>query len=519
MTTRREFLATAGAVGTAALFSNKLFAAPGDIKFGYAAITWDGKDLDAIREIAEVGFRAIQLRSPIVAQFGDKPQELRALLDKHRLTMVALSSGNMRLDPAVERDEMEKHTRHARFVRDAGGLYLQMTDERPKGRTVTPGDYKRLGHLLTELGKRTADLGVPIGYHNHMNNLGERPDEVRRILDAADPRFVKLQLDTAHYQMGGGDPVAAVKEYRDRLLFLHIKDLETPVPGATGDLSRSYRFVELGRGRVNLKGVFDQLAAVSFKGWAVVELDRVPDNARTPKQSAHICRTYLEGLGFDIDTPHVRPPASAASAAGWISLFDGKTLHGWRGYKRDDARATRWKVEDGMLTVEPATGQDTRGALDLITRDTYDTFEMSFEWRIAPGGNSGVKYFVLEDRDAAIGHEYQIIDDERHPDAKTGPKRQTSAFYDVLPAEHVPLKPAGEFNHSRIVVSKQTVEHWLNGTCVLRYELGSPGLAAAIDESKFKGIERFGKLQAGHILLQDHGDRVWYRNIRIRRTS
>jgi inosose dehydratase len=127
-----------------------------------------------------------------------------------------------------------------------------------------------------------------------MNNLGERPEEVRQIVDAADMRYVKLQLDTAHYQMGGGDPVAAIREYRDRLLFLHIKDLETPVPGATGDLSRSYRFVELGRGKVDLKGVFGALDAIGFRGWAVVELDRVPDNARTPKESAIICRDYLE---------------------------------------------------------------------------------------------------------------------------------------------------------------------------------------------------------------------------------
>jgi hypothetical protein len=205
--------------------------------------------------------------------------------------------------------------------------------------------------------------------------------------------------------------------------------------------------------------------------------------------------------------------------AGWALLFDGSTLSGWRGYKRADASATRWKIENGMLTVDPAGGNDTRGALDLITTATYDTFELTFEWRVAEGGNSGVKYFVLEDRDAAIGHEYQIIDDERHPDAKIGPKRQTSAFYDVLSASNRPLKPAGEFNLSRIVVRGKTVEHWLNGTKVLEYQLETPELQAAIDQSKFKGIERFGKLQKGHILLQDHGDRVWYRNIKLRRTG
>jgi inosose dehydratase len=299
---RREFLQTIGAVGAIALWRDGAPPVVSNIKFGYAAITWQGKDLQAIEEVAAVGFKAIQLRSNVMTEFGDKPAALKELLDKHRLTMVAFSSGNMRMDPAVENEEMEKHTRHARFVRDVGGVYLQMTDERPKDRPVTPADYKRLGHLLTELGKRTADLGVPVGYHNHMNNLGEKPEEVRAVMAAVDPRFVKLQLDTAHYQQGGGDPVAAVKEYKDRLLFLHIKDLQaqTPAPGATGEQARDYRFVELGRGSVNLKGVFDALDQIAFKGWAVIELDRVPDDARTPKESAIICKKYVESLGFTV---------------------------------------------------------------------------------------------------------------------------------------------------------------------------------------------------------------------------
>jgi len=206
----------------------------------------------------------------------------------------------------------------------------------------------------------------------------------------------------------------------------------------------------------------------------------------------------------------------AVAQNGWTDLFDGKSLAGWRGYKQPDATKTRWKVENGMLTVDPGDGKDTRGQRDLITTNTYDNFELSFEWKVEPGGNSGLKYFVLEDRDSAIGHEYQLIDDEKHADAKIGGHRQTAAFYDVLPATSRPTKPAGEFNQSRIVVNGQHVEHWLNGTRVLQYEMGSPAVQAAIEKSKFKGIERFGKPQKGHILVQDHGNRVWFRNIRIK---
>ncbi len=205
--------------------------------------------------------------------------------------------------------------------------------------------------------------------------------------------------------------------------------------------------------------------------------------------------------------------------AGWTLLFDGKSLNGWRGYKKTDATDSRWKVQDGLLTVDPGTGQDTHGQRDIITTAQYDRFDLTWEWRVAEGGNSGLKYFVLEDQPSAIGHEYQLIDDERHADAKIGPHRQTAALYDVLPAQNRPLRPAGQWNQSRVVSNGTTVEHYLNGTRVLQYELNSPALKEAIAKSKFKDIARFGTLQNGFILLQDHGDRVWYRNIKIHRLA
>jgi 3-keto-disaccharide hydrolase len=212
-----------------------------------------------------------------------------------------------------------------------------------------------------------------------------------------------------------------------------------------------------------------------------------------------------------------RKAADGDGKSGWIQLFDGKTLNGWRGYKKPDVSGTSWKVEDGLLTTL-ATGQgDTKGRRDIISKDTFEQFDLRWEWKIAQGGNSGVKYFVLEDEDSAIGHEYQLIDDERHPDAKIGPHRQTAAFYDVFPAHDRPMKPAGEWNSSEVIVRGKHVEHILNGKKVLEYELDSPELRAAIAKSKFKDVARFGKPQNGHILLQDHGDQVWYRKVEIKR--
>jgi inosose dehydratase len=307
---RREFLAGVGALAAGscipsqALFARELLyppidlsyfdtpisPGPSDVHFGYAAITWGGNDRQAIEDVAALGFRGIQLRSNCIEEFGS-PAPVRDLLEKHKLSLVALSSGGLSID-RTESEELAKHTGHAKFLHDAGGLYLQVTDDRPKDRSITPADYKHLGRLLTELGKRTADLGVPLGYHNHMGTLGERPEEVDQILEAADPRYAKLELDIAHYFQGGGDPVKAVEKYSDRLLFLHVKDVERLPAGA--DPRRPYRFVELGRGLVDIPAFFNAIRKVNFRGWAIVELDVVPDKARTPKESAAISKKYLE---------------------------------------------------------------------------------------------------------------------------------------------------------------------------------------------------------------------------------
>jgi hypothetical protein len=225
------------------------------------------------------------------------------------------------------------------------------------------------------------------------------------------------------------------------------------------------------------------------------------------------------------DAPKKPEATMKADSAGWTPLFDGKTLNGWRGYdkpgaaKKISASDTRFKVQDGLLTVVPSGAGDTHGAQDIISTGTYREFDLRWEWKIAEGGNSGVKYFVLEDQPDARGHEYQMIDDERHPDAKIGPHRQTAALYDVFPAHDRPMKKAGEWNASEVIVKGNHVTHILNGKTVLEYDLGSPELKAAIAKSKFKDLARFGTPQDGHILLQDHGDQVWFRKIEIKKTK
>jgi inosose dehydratase len=285
--TRREFLT---AIAAASALSGGRPAAAASMRLGYAAITWGADLVKAIDDISAVGFRAIQLRGEAFAQYGGRRAELRALLERHALTFAVLSSGNLSIEPGREQEMLALHVDHARFARDCGGQYLQVIDERPKGRAVGGEDYRRLGRLLTELGKRTADVGVPLVYHHHMNSTGEKPQEVRAVLDAADPRHVRLLFDVAHYQQGGGDPAEAIREYREWIDVVHLKDVRSG--GANG-----YEFVELGRGRVDLAGVLAALRDVAFGKWAIVELDRVPEPGRTPKESAEINKRYLVERG------------------------------------------------------------------------------------------------------------------------------------------------------------------------------------------------------------------------------
>ena len=295
MVTRRELLGMLAGSAVASTFGRPAHAAA-SITFGYAAITWGNDYLTAISEIAAAGYRGVQLRAGdgLLDRFGDKPAALRDLLAEKRLAFPVFSSGNLSIDPAREKEMFDLHTGHAKFVRAAGGLFLQVIDERPKGRAVTADDYKRTGRLMTELGKRVHDAGVTLVYHHHMNSTGEKPHEVEAVLDAADRQHARLLFDTAHYQQGGGDPAAAIRRYRDWIAVLHLKDVRDK-PGGSGGSggSASYEFVELGRGRVDLKAVFAALNEINFNGWGVVELDRVPDPGRTPRESAEINRRYL----------------------------------------------------------------------------------------------------------------------------------------------------------------------------------------------------------------------------------
>lgn len=207
---------------------------------------------------------------------------------------------------------------------------------------------------------------------------------------------------------------------------------------------------------------------------------------------------------------------------GWTLLWDGSTTEGWRGAKLEGFPESGWTIEDGILKVNKGDGGESTNGGDIITRRKYRNFILSVDFRITEGANSGIKYFVNPDLNkgagSAIGCEFQILDDEKHPDAKLGVKgnRQVGSLYDLIPApEDKPFRK-NDWNTAVVVVEGNNVTHILNGVKLLEYTRNNEMWNALVAYSKYRDWPDFGNAEEGHILLQDHGDEVWFRNVKVR---
>lgn len=273
----------------------------------------------------------------------------------------------------------------------------------------------------------------------------------------------------------------------------------------------------------------DIIDAMTPRGFIALQVHGIGKD--TKKDGAQIRWRNLTLTEFSAPAtiaPNTLTPAEKAT--GWRLLWDGKTTDGWRSAKADAFPAKGWIIKDGVLTILAAKGAESAAAGDIITRERYRDFELRLEFKMTPRANSGVKYFVQPNLDpitgsgakaavgSAIGLEYQILDDALHPDARLGRdgNRTLASLYDLIPSSTGKKpNPIGEWNAARIIVRGNHIEHWLNGEKVIEYNRGTPAFRDAVVNSKYKNIPNFGEWPDGHILLQEHGDEVSYRNIKI----
>ena len=241
------------------------------------------------------------------------------------------------------------------------------------------------------------------------------------------------------------------------------------------------------------------------------------------RRVALIAVLAMAGGLFAVGQTPLNTLSKQEKAQGWTLLFDGKTGTGWKSEHGPTFPATGWEIKDGLLQCTDVGGKEGGDAGDIMTLRKYSSFELTLDFRITTGANSGIKYFVDPDlnqgKGSAIGYEFQILDDAVHPDAKKGKdgNRTIGSLYDMIPAaKDKPVKPIGEWNTARIVVRGAHVEHWLNGMKVVEYDRFTPQFRQMVAESKYHVWPGFADMPDGYILLQDHGFPVAFRNIKIR---
>ena len=276
----------------------------------------------------------------------------------------------------------------------------------------------------------------------------------------------------------------------------------------------------------------DLIDDANMKGIIALQVHSIEDKSLENKtvswKDIKICTTDVEKYTTPQNdlTPQINAIVNTISERegknGWKLLWDGQTTDGWRGARLDNFPANGWVIEDGILKVLKAGGGESTNGGDIVTNKKYKNFELSVDFKITEGANSGIKYFVDPDQNkgegSAIGCEFQILDDNKHPDAKLGVRgnRTLGSLYDIIAAPKDKPYMDGSYNNALIIVRGDNVEHYLNGTKIIEYSRRNQMWNALVNFSKYKDWKNFGNAERGHILLQDHGDEVWFKNVKIK---
>ena len=310
MPDRRSFLQQMGSV--AAAWCSSLQFAPGAEEplpnpVGYAAISWpDDEFEEALSSIAGLGFKGVQMLGWVRESYaGPKTQALADRLAELRLQPVTLSCSDLELSPGEPGDEVAQLRAYAAFFQRLKGLYLQVTDGGRPDREYSAEEIRSLGRRMNILGGLAREFGLTLGYHPHFGTIGETREGLGRILDATDPRYVKLIADVGHLKLGGADPAEVVRTYHERLIFLHFKDVrrdafELARKGRDFVRKQEYRFCEIGTGAVDFPAIIQAFRDTQFKGWVIVELDGYELRPGGPAASARINKRAALRLGLRI---------------------------------------------------------------------------------------------------------------------------------------------------------------------------------------------------------------------------
>jgi sugar phosphate isomerase/epimerase len=352
---------------------------------------------------------------------------------------------------------------------------------------TTLAAWRELARECNRFGEACRDAGIQFAYHNHDFEFapteGRIPYDI--LLEECDSELVKMELDVYWAVKAGRDPVELFERHPGRFPLVHVKDMD-----------REQGMTEVGSGKIDFARIFAHAGRAGLTHY-IVEHDDPAD----PMASVRASFNNLQSLLM-------------TGANQWTTLFDGTSLDAWRGYGRDKVPGA-WRTEDGLLAFSPVADLRERG--HLISRAQFGDFELEYEWRISPGGNSGVMWRVSEDAESPwlTGPEQQVLDDDRHADGKVTSHR-AGALYDLVDAPAGIARPLGEFNRARVVVRGTRHRLWLNDHLTADIDFASEAGKSAVARSKFASFPKFARNPHGHIVLQDHGDAVWYRNIRVR---
>ena len=373
--------------------------------------------------------------------------------------------------------------------------------------------------LMDLVEQKIKATGVKVAIHIHGSRKILYPDaaSVYPLIKDRDPGL-GICVDVGHTIRLNQDPAAAIRKYSDRIMDIQLWD--------SSSASDEGNAILAGYGVLNTAEILQALIDIDYTGTVSVEFW---SDAKTPQYGTAHTVGFCEGILSLLPRHPVQPHNTLSDqekADGWQLLFDGQTTQGWRSINGTSFPKQGWAVRNGELCIVADDGGESQNGGDIVTHKKYGQFELSWEWKmLTSGGNSGLKYFVVEGLSSnakyGYGLEYQILDDANHSwmiegKMTPGDYRTVGSLYELYAAKNKKLRPLGQFNHSRVICTGPRVEHWLNGIKVLTYERGSPDFRVKVKASKFKDIPGFGETAAGHILLQDHGSFVHFKNIKIR---